>query len=88
MEIVKVIGRISKKGNEYYQTAIKDEGATESRFIPVFLKKGLDKLNFESMEKKVDKRQVVYTLYEFNKANVFFPVDEETGKVERAIITK
>ena len=45
-EIVKVIGRISKKGNEYYQTAINVEGEQENKFIPVFLKKGVEKLPF------------------------------------------
>lgn len=88
METIKLIGRISKAGNEYWQTTVKDEGAEESRFIPVFLKKGIEKLNFISQEKKVDKRGVVYTLYEVEKKNVFFPVDETTGLVERAIITK
>lgn len=88
METVKLIGRISKKGNEYWQTAIPVEGSEESKFIPVFLKKGIEKLNYVSQEKKVDKRGVVYTLYEVEKKNVFFPVDETTGLVERAIITK
>lgn len=88
METVKLIGRISKKGNEYWQTAIQVEGSEESKFIPVFLKKGIEKLNYVSQEKKVDKRGVVYTLYEVEKKNVFFPVDETTGLVERAIITK
>ena len=46
-EIVKVIERISKKGNEYYQTAINVEGEQENKFIPVFLKKGVEKLNFK-----------------------------------------
>ncbi len=88
METVKLIGRISKKGNEYWQTAIPVEGSEDNKFIPVFLKKGVEKLNFISQEKKVDKRGVVYTLYEVDKKNVFFPKDEETGLVERAIITK
>lgn len=87
METVKLIGRISKKGNEYWQTAIAVEGQEESKFIPVFLKKGVEKLNFISQEKKVDKRGVVYTLYEVDAKNVFFPV-EESGMVEKAIITK
>ena len=87
METVKIIGRISKKGNEYWQTAIKVEGQEDSKFIPVFLKKGVERLNFVSQEKKVDKRGVVYTLYEIDKKNVFFPV-EETGTVDKAIITK
>lgn len=88
METVKLIGRISKKGNEYWQTAIPVEGSEENKFIPVFLKKGVEKLNYISQEKKVDKRGVVYTLYEVEKKNVFFPVDETTGLIERAIITK
>lgn len=88
METVKVIGRISKEGKEYLQTAIKIEGQEESKFIPVFLKKGLEKLNYESKENKVDKRGQVYTLYTFDKKNVFFPIDEKTNQIERAIITK
>lgn len=87
METVKIIGRISKKGVEYWQTAIKVEGQEESKFIPVFLKKGVEKLNFVSKENKVDKRGVVYTLYEIDKRNVFMPVDDN-GQIERAIITK
>ena len=88
METVKLIGRISKKGNEYLQTAIHVEGQEESKFIPVFFKKGLEKLNYISVEKKVDKRGVVYSLYEVDSKNVFFPKDETTGEIERAIITK
>jgi len=87
METVKLIGRISKKGEEYWQTAIKVEGKEESEFIPVFLKKGVEKLNYNSVEKKVDKRGVVYSLYEVDKKNVFFPVEED-GTIQRAIITK
>ena len=86
-EIVKVIGRISKKGVEYYQTAIRVEGQEESKFIPVFLKKGVEKLNYNSMEKKVDKRGVVYTLYEIPAKNVYMPVDED-GTIDKAIIMK
>ena len=86
-EIVKIIGRISKKGVEYFQTAIKVEGQEQSDFIPVFLKKGVEKLNYKSMEKKVDKRGVVYTLYEIDARNVYMPVDEN-GKITKAIITK
>lgn len=85
---MKIIGRISKQGKEYWQTAIKEEGKEESTFIPVFLKKGVEKLNYTSMEKKVDKRGVVYTLYEIDDKNVFMPKNEETGKVEKAIVTK
>lgn len=86
-EIVKVIGRISKKGVEYYQTAIRVEGQEESKFIPVFLKKDVEKLNYNSMEKKVDKRGVVYTLYEIPAKNVYMPANED-GTVDKAIIMK
>ena len=85
---MKIIGRISKKGNEYFQTAIKDEGAEESRFIPVFLKKGVEKLNYISKETKVDKRGVVYTLYDVEKKNCFMPLEPESGKIEKVVITK
>lgn len=85
---MKIIGRISKKGNEYYQTAIKVEGQEESKFIPVFLKKGINKLNFKTKETKLDKAGVAYSLYEVEDKNVFMPVDETTKQVERAIITK
>lgn len=87
METVKIIGRISKKGIEYWQTAIKVEGQEESKFIPVFLKKGVEKLNYNSKETKVDKRGVVYTLYELDKANVFFPAEED-GTISKAIVMK
>ena len=86
-EIVKIIGRISKKGVEYFQTAIKVEGQEQSDFIPVYLKKGVEKLNYKSMEKKVDKRGIVYTLYEIDARNVYMPADEN-GKITKAIITK
>lgn len=84
---MKIIGRISKQGKEYWQTAIHEEGKEESTFIPVFLKKGVERLNFISMEKKVDKRGVVYTLYEVDDKNVFMP-KEEDGTIKKAIITK
>lgn len=88
METVKLIGRISKKGEEYLQTAIHVEGQEQSEFIPVFFKNGLEKkLNYKSVEKKVDKRGVVYSLYEVDAKNVFFP-KEEDGSIKRAIITK
>ena len=87
MDTVKLIGRLSKKGEEYWQTAIKVEGKEESEFIPVFLKKGVEKLNYISVEKKVDKRGVVYDLYTLDKRNVFFPVEED-GTVKKAIVTK
>lgn len=86
-EIVKIIGRISKKGVEYFQTAIKVEGQEQSDFIPVYLKKGVEKLNYKSMEKKVDKRGVVYTLYEIPAKNVYMPANED-GTVDKAIIMK
>lgn len=88
IKTMKIIGRISKKGNEYFQTAIKDEGEAESRFIPVFLKKGVEKLNYISKETKVDKRGVVYTLYNVDIMNCFMPVEPESGKVEKVVITK
>ena len=88
IKTMKIIGRISKKGNEYFQTAIKDEGAEESRFIPVFLKKGVEKLNYISKETKVDKRGVVYTLYSVDKKNCFMQVESESGKIEKVVITK
>lgn len=84
METIKLIGRISKKGVEYLQTAIHIEGREESEFIPVFFKKGVDKLNFISQEKKVDKRGVVYTLYEVDAKNVFFPEPKEHEEVKDA----
>lgn len=86
IKTIKIIGRISKAGKEYLQTTLNKDGE-ESIFIPVFLKKGLEKLNFESMEKKVDKRGVVYTLYSVNAKNVFMPTEED-GTIKRAIITK
>lgn len=87
MEKVKIIGRISKAGKEYWQTAINIEGSEENKFIPVFLMKGVTELHYESKERNVDKRGVAYTLYEIDKRNVFFPKDEN-GIIERAIITK
>lgn len=86
-EITKIIGRISKAGKEYWQTAIKVDGQEESLFIPVFLKKGIEKLNYISMERKVDKRGVCYTLYEVPTKNVFMPTEED-GSIKKAIITK
>ena len=88
METVKLIGRISTAGKEYLQTAINVEGQEENEFIPVFLKKGLEKLNFISQEKKVDKRGVVYTLYEVDKKNVFFPEPEEIKNDDGTITVK
>ena len=81
METVKLI-------EEYLQTAIHIEGQEQSEFIPVFFKNGLEKkLNYNSVEKKVDKRGVVYSLYEVDAKNVFFP-KEKDGSIKRAIITK
>lgn len=88
METIKIIGRISKGGKEYYQTAINVEGQDNNEFIPVFLKKGLEKLNFEKSENKVDKRGEKYTLYEVDKRNVFMPIDEVAKKVVRAIVVR
>lgn len=88
METIKIIGRISKGGKEYYQTAINVEGQENNEFIPVFLKKGLEKLNFEKSENKVDKRGEKYTLYEVDKRNVFMPIDEVAKKVVRAIVVR
>lgn len=87
-EIVKIIGRISKAGKEYLQTAIQIEGKEDSKFIPVFLKKGVEKLNYNTKENKVDKRGVVYTLYEVPAKNVFMPINEETKEIEKAIIVR
>lgn len=87
METIKIIGRISQAGKEYFQTAIREEGKEDSTFIPVFLKKGVEKLNFISKEKKVDKRGEVYVLYEVDKKNVFFPAPGEDG-FKKAVVTK
>ena len=81
-EIVKVIGRISKKGNEYYQTAINVEGEQENKFIPVFLKKGVEKLNFTSMERKIDKRGVVILYMKFPHVTFSF-LRKRTEKSQR-----
>ena len=86
METLKIIGRISKEGKEYLQMAINEEGK-EGRFIPVYLKHGVEKLNFISQEKKVDKRGTVYTLYVVEKKNVFMPIDNDEKIVKKAIIT-
>lgn len=85
---MKIIGRISKNGKEYWQTAIKEEGKEESTFIPVFLKKGVEKINFSSKETKKDKNNVVYYLYEVDDKNVFIPPVDEQNPLKRAIITK
>lgn len=83
---MKLIGRISAKGNKYYQTAINIEGE-ETKFLPVFLKKGLEKFEMVSLEKKVDKKGVVYELIEVPDKNVFHPPVGEDGK-DKFILTK
>ena len=89
---MKLIGRISKQGKEYLQTAIREEGKEESTFIPVFLKKGLEKFSYKSKENKVDKAGNVYTLYEVEDKNVFIPEagvkEDGTEDTKRAIIMK
>lgn len=85
---VKMIGRISQKGKEYLQTAIHEEGKEENTFIPVFLKKGVEKLNYISSEKKVDKLGKVYTLYEVDAKNVYFPEKRDENDILKAIVTK
>lgn len=84
---MKIIGRISAKGNTYYQTAIMEEGKEESTFVPVFVKKALaGKFEFTSKERKVDKRGVVYDLIEVPDKNAFKTTDEE-GNI-KFILTK
>lgn len=93
---VKIISRISKKGNEYYQTALNDvEG--EDKFIPVYKKKGLEKFEITSLTRKIDKRGVAYSVIEIPEKNIFFVrgsednEDEEErdpNKIYRAIITR
>lgn len=83
---MKIIGRISKKGNKYYQTAVNKEGE-ETKWISVFLKKGLENFEMISLEKKVDKKGVMYELIEIPDKNVFKPAPDETG-FEKYIITK
>lgn len=78
--MVRIIGRISKKGVEYYQHALNEDEGTV--WIPVFLKKGVEKLNFETKEKKVDSRGEVYTLYNVKLKNVFFPVEAEDAEIQ------
>lgn len=85
---MKIIGRISKAGNEYWQTAIREEGKTEDTWIPVFLKKGVEKLNFKTMERKLDKRGVAYTLYEVEDKNCFMPPVKDEKDIKKVIITK
>lgn len=84
---MKIIGRISAKGNTYYQTAISEEGEGYSIFVPVFVKKALEgKFEFISKERKVDKRGVVYDLFEIPDKNAFKITDEE-GNI-KFILTK
>ena len=83
---MKLIGRLSQKGNKYYQTAVNKEGE-ETKFIPVFIKKGLEDFEFTSLEKKVDKLGKVYELIEVPDKNVFKPEPDENGFV-KYIITK
>jgi len=85
---MKIIGRISKAGKEYWQTAIREEGKTEDTWIPVFLKKGVEKLNFKTMERKLDKRGVAYTLYEVEDKNCFMPPVKDEKDIKKVIITK
>lgn len=85
---MKIIGRISKAGKEYWQTAIREEGKTEDTWIPVFLKKGVEKLNFKTMERKLDKRGVAYTLYEVADKNCFMPPVKDEKDIKKVIITK
>lgn len=83
---MKLIGRISMKGTKYYQTALNKEGE-ETEFIPVYLKKGLEKFEIISQERKVDKRGQVYELIEVPDKNVFKPAPGEDGKI-KYILTK
>ena len=85
---MKIIGRISKTGKEYWQTAIRKEGEKEDTWIPVFLKKGVEKLNFKTMERKLDKRGVAYTLYEVEDKNCFMPPVKDEKDIQKVIITK
>ena len=84
---MKIISRISEKGNRYYQTALNKEGE-ETKFVPVFVKKSLNG-EFEkiSTEKKVDKRGLVFEVIEINDKNVFMPKVEE-GQEPHFVITK
>lgn len=79
---MKIIGRLSQKGNMYYQTAIKE--GEETNWIPVFVKKALEgKFEIISREKKVDKKGVVYELIEVADSHVFKPEGEN-----KFVITK
>ena len=85
---MKIIGRISKTGKEYWQTTIREEGKTEDTWIPVFPKKGVEKLNFKTMERKLDKRGVAYTLYEVEDKNCYMPPVKDEKDIKKVIITK
>ena len=83
---MKLIGRISLKGNKYYQTALNKENE-QTEWIPVYIKKGLEKFEIVSQERKVDKNGQVYELIEVPDKNVFKPAPGEDGVV-KYIITK
>ena len=83
---MKLIGRISAKGNKYYQTAVNVEGE-ETKWLPVFLKKGVTNFEKISLEKKVDKNGVVYELIEVPDKNAFRPPLGDDGK-DKFILTK
>lgn len=83
---MKLIGRVSQEGKKYYQAAINKEGE-ETKFIPVFVKKGLDKFEVTYLENKVDKRGRAYELIEVPDKNVFKPEPDKDGFI-KYIITK
>lgn len=85
---MRIVGRISAKGTEYFKTALRREGEEQDAWIPVYLKKGVEKLNYQSVEKKVDSLGKVYNLYIVEDRNVFLPVDENTNKIEKAIVLR
>ena len=91
---MKLIGRVSAKGNTYYQTAKKvvTEDGTEVVWCPVFPKTSLDgKFETISREKKVDSRGFVYELIEIADSHVFEVIeDTEDGEATKTkyIITK
>jgi hypothetical protein len=86
---MKIIGRISKKGNEYFQTAFNKEGEDHGEWVPVFIKKELDgKLNYTSVENKVDKRGVVYKLYDVEDKHCWIIEKPDGTGVEKVVITK
>lgn len=95
IKTVKLISRISKKGTEYYQTAL-NEVEGEDRFIPVYKKKGIEKFDIVSLTRKIDKRGVAYSVIEVPEKNVFFVKGNENNeneekdpnKIYRAILTR